>query len=112
MKKLLFLSMLVATALLTGCAGALVGDGGNTAESHANKDQRSIEQINKDARVTSDIKARYANDVVLNKLTIITYRGVVTLYGSVPTRSVMDRAVGLARSVQGVTRVESRLRLR
>lgn len=111
MKKIFFVVMLLQIFSLTGCAGALVGNAGRPNHQQG-KEQRSIEQIKADAAITAQIKARYANDVVLRKLNILTYRGVVTLYGEVPTRTVMERAIRFAESVKGVSRVKSGLRLR
>ena len=112
MKKTRFAMVLGFSVLVTGCAGALVGNVENNADNHANREQRSVEQITADGMITSAIRARYAHDVVLEKLNITTYRGVVTLYGVVPTRGVLDKAIKLAQSVKGVRKVESRLRLR
>jgi len=111
MKKSLLVLILAVTSLLTGCAGALLGNGGNQPNNNETREQRSIEQITADGMITSSIRSRYANDVVLKKLNVSTYRGVVTLYGIVPTRNVMERAITLARSVKGVKQVKSGIRL-
>ena len=111
MKKIFLIVLLGQVIFLSGCAGALVGDNGRPQNNEV-REQRSIEQIKVDGRITSAIKARYADDVVLRKLNVKTYRGEVTLFGSVPTRSVMERAINLARTVKGVTKVRSGLRLR
>jgi len=111
MRKILFVLLLCLTSLLTACAGALLGNNGRP-QVNESRQQRSIEQITADAMITSDIKSHYANDVVLNKLNISTYRGVVTLYGDVPTQHVMQRAIRLAQTVKGVRQVRSELRLR
>ena len=112
MKKSLLVLILSVTSLLTGCAGALLGNGGDRPHNNETREQRSIEQITADGMITSNIRARYSNDVVLKKLNISTYRGVVTLHGSVPTKNVMERAIRLAQSVRGVRQVKSGLRLR
>jgi len=111
MKKnlLILISILSLSSLLSGCAGTLLG---NSEERPQSKEQRSVEQIRADGMITSMLKARYANDVVLKVLRISTYRGVVTLHGDVPTNSVMERAIRLAQSVKGVRQVKSGLRLR
>jgi len=109
--NILLILMLSLTGLLVGCAGALLGDNGRPNTNEV-REQRSVEQITTDGMITSNIRARYANDVVLQKLNISTYRGVVTLQGVVPTQNVMQRAIGLAQSVKGVRQVRSGLRLR
>jgi len=107
----LLILILSLTSLLMGCAGALLGNG-ERPQNNEVREQRSVEQITADGTITSNIRARYANDVVLRKLNISTYRGVVTLQGVVPTQNVMQRAIGLAQSVKGVRQVRSGLRLR
>ncbi|MCK4742660.1 MAG: BON domain-containing protein [Sulfuriflexus sp.] len=109
---ILILSVLSVTSLLTGCAGALLGNGGERPRNNETREQRSIEQITADGMITSSIRTRYSNDVVLKKLNISTYRGVVTLHGVVPTKNVMGRAIRLAQSVNGVKSVRSGIRLR
>ena len=111
MKKSLFILLLSLTGLLSGCAGALLGDNGRPNNNEV-REQRSIEQITADGMITSNIRKRYANDVVLNKLKVNTYRGVVTLHGVVPTRNVMERAINLAQSINGVRQVKSGIQLR
>lgn len=111
MKKSLLILLLSLTGLLSGCAGALLGDNGRPGNNEV-REQRSIEQITADGMITSNIRKRYSNDVVLNKIRISTYRGVVTLHGVVPTRNVMERAIRLAESVNGVRQVKSGIRLR
>jgi len=111
MKKSFLIVLLIQTILLSGCAGALLGNNGRP-ENNEVRTQRSTEQITADAAITSEIKARYANDAVLSKLNVTTYRGLVTLHGTVPLRSIMERAIRLAQSVNGVRQVKSGLRLR
>ena len=112
MKKSLLILILTVTSLLTGCAGALLGNGEDRPRNNETREQRSIEQITADGMITSNIRKRYSNDVVLNKLRVNTYRGVVTLHGVVPTQNVMARAINLAQSINGVRQVKSGIRLR
>jgi len=111
LKNIVFVLLLSVVSLLTACAGALLGNNERPQANQTNE-QRSIEQINTDSAITSSIKNRFANDVVLHKLQVNTYRGVVTLHGAVPTQGVMQRAIRLAQSVNGVRQVKSGLRLR
>lgn len=112
MKKSLLVLILTVTSLLAGCAGTLLGNGEDRSRNNETREQRSIEQITADGMITSNIRARYSNDVVLKKLNISTYRGVVTLHGNVPTQSMTQRAIRLAQSVNGVRSVRSEIRLR
>jgi osmotically-inducible protein OsmY len=109
-QRLLTVGGLVMVMCLGGCAGALVGDtqpgnyqGANTDRSHA--------QITADGAITSNIRSRYRSDSVLGAVNIrvSTYHNVVTLYGRVASRRVVDRAVSIARAVNGVSRVLSKL---
>jgi len=111
MKKLRFLGMLSLLVLLGGCAAGMFG-GGHHSNNSQPTEQRSIEQVKADGAITSGVKARFAKDALLNTLKVSTYRGVVTLYGNVPTHNVMERAINLAGMVKGVTRVRSGLQLR
>jgi len=111
MKKIFVTTLILQVVLLSGCAGALLGNGGRPDNSQV-KEQRSVEQIKADGKITSNIKARYADDVILRKLNVRTYQGEVTLLGVVPTRNIMQRAINLAASVKGVKKVRSGLRLR
>ncbi len=112
MKKIFLISVLSLSILLTGCAAGIFGSGGHHSNNTAPKEQRSIEQIKADGAITSRVKARFANDIILKNLNVSTYRGVVTLYGKVPTHNVMERAIRLAQSMQGVKNVRSGIRLR
>lgn len=109
-QHLLMLAGLTVLMVLGGCAGALVGNtqpgtyqGSNTDRSHA--------QIRADGAITSNIKSRYRSDAVLSAadIQVSTYNNAVTLYGRAASRRVVDRAVSIARSVNGVSRVVSKL---
>jgi len=111
MRKILLMVVAVLPVFVGGCAGALVGNNEQPKQNQPSQ-QRSVEQITADGNITSEIKARYANNNVLRQLNVLTYRGVVTLFGDVPTRSTMEKAISIARSVKGVTKVKSSLQLR
>jgi osmotically-inducible protein OsmY len=97
--------VLVMAVLLQGCGSLIVG-GGSPGGGGTSGGQTST-----DAAITSRINTRYVNDSLVRALDIRvnTYRGVVTLYGSVDSPEVMARAVELARATSGVKRVVSRL---
>ncbi len=112
MNKFLFVVMLSLLALLSGCAAGIFGSGGHHSNNNPPQQQRSIEQVKADGAITSRVKAHFSNDVLLKKLNVSTYRGVVTLYGNVLTHKDMERAIRVAQSVQGAVKVRSGLRLR
>lgn len=111
MKKILLMGLLSSVVLLSGCAAGMFGGGHHSNNSSATE-QRSIQQVKADGAISSRVKAHFANNAVLKSLNVSTYRGVVTLHGTVPSHDVMARAIRLAESVQGVASVRSGMRLR
>jgi osmotically-inducible protein OsmY len=104
------LLLLIAGALLAGCASLVVG--GAPSGGHDGAAPRSSSAgTSHDAAITSSINSRYVNDRSIDALAIrvTTYQGVVTLQGSVKSEAVAARAVELARSTPHVRRVVSRL---
>lgn len=108
--RLLAMAGLLMLTGLSGCAGTLLGNpqaggypGTHTGRSHA--------QISADGAMTSNIESRFRRDDVLSTVDIQvnTYNNVVTLYGYVASRRVADRAVSMARAVNGVSQVISKL---
>lgn len=66
-----------------------------------------------DGWITAQTKMRFMTDenVPAGDINVDTRRGVVTLFGSVPTAASSERAVGLAKAVPGVQSVNSQLRV-
>jgi osmotically-inducible protein OsmY len=62
-----------------------------------------------DALITTKVKAALAADpqVKATEVKVTTFRGVVQLSGFVSSRDAIDRAVSLARGVQGVRGVKN-----
>jgi hyperosmotically inducible protein len=106
------LPMLVLTIpmLLSGCTPVLVG-GAAVGGYYVGQDDRSVGQIASDAKITAAINAKYANDSQVSAIDINvdTRYGVVTLYGSVASQRIANRAVALARATKGVRTVISKL---
>jgi len=109
-QRLLIVGGLIAVMGLSGCAGALVGDTQSGTYQGSNTD-RSNQQITEDGAITANIRSRYRSDSEINAddIQVSTYRNVVTLYGNANSRRAIDRAVSIARSVDGVSRVVSKL---
>ena len=103
--------LLALAAVATGGCGALVVGGAAGGGYHAAQDERSPGQISRDAAITSSINARYVQDDLVSAMAVNvdTYDGMVTLRGSLPSARAVERAVSLARTTSGVTRVVSRL---
>lgn len=86
--------VLIAPLLLTAC-GKTVGE--------------TID----DATITTRVKAALLNDpdVAGLRIDVDTFKGVVTLSGSVRTAAERDRAVTIARRISGVSDVKSTLQI-
>ncbi len=96
--------------LLSACAPILLAGGAATGY-YIGKDQRSFQQIASDATITASINAKYIKDSAVSAININvdTRDGIVTLYGSVPTDVVEERAVKLASEVEGVKKIISKI---
>jgi len=105
------LALLISVVFgLAGCAPVLIG-GGAAAGYYVGKDERTLGEITDDANITAKIKTKYIADKAISAwdINVDTYRGVVSLYGRVPSQEVANRAVTLARGVEGVRQVNSKL---
>ena len=103
-------ALVFAATSATGCFWIVLG-GAGAAGYEIGKDDRSVGTKFDDASITAGVKTRFINDAQVDALNINvdTYEGVVTLNGSVPSKSVEHRAVQIARSVKGVKGVVSKL---
>jgi osmotically-inducible protein OsmY len=95
---------------LVACTAAVIG-GGAPGGYEARSGGSSAGPDRKDATITSSINTRYVRDDLINAMDVrvSTDRGIVTLSGRVPSQTTARRAVELAYSVGGVTRVVNRL---
>ena len=109
-QRLLIVGGFIMVMGLSGCAGALVGNTQSGTYQGSTTD-RSHKQITEDGAITANIRSRYRSDSVINAadIQVSTYRNTVTLYGQVASRRVADRAAGIARGVNGVSRVVSKI---
>jgi Predicted periplasmic or secreted lipoprotein len=103
-----FLGVGCRTAKNTGTA---VGEG---AEAGAKKVGEAAETAGskvEDASITAAVKMKFANDetVSASRIDVDTKDGMVTLNGSVTSEAEADRAVALARTVDGVKMVHNNL---
>lgn len=66
-----------------------------------------------DATVTTRVKTAFINDPAIGgmRIDVDTFKGVVTLSGSVKSKEEEQKAIALARSVSGVTDVKSTLQI-
>ena len=102
--------VVLCLGLLGGCAAAVVG-GAAAGGYYVGQDERTASEIAQDATITSTVNTRYIRDdlVKARHINVDTHRGVVTLYGKVPSQAAASRAVAIARGVDGVRQVNSKL---
>ena len=76
--------------------------------------QASTGEYIDDSVITTKVKTAIFNEPSLkvNQITVETYKNVVQLSGFVDSSASMDKAVAVARSVQGVGSVKNDMRLR
>jgi hyperosmotically inducible periplasmic protein len=111
MRALLYAVFVPLLALaVAGCAPALIGAGA-AGGYYVGKDERSVGEIASDAAVTARINTAFAQDEVVSAwdVNVDTFRGHVTLHGTVPTQDAIDRAIQIARGQRGVESVEAHL---
>jgi hyperosmotically inducible protein len=101
---------LVTTSLL---AGALVLPiSGHAADSDS--DRSSPKAFVKDSVITTKIKAKFAKDREVSALHVkvdTDNQGIVTLSGKAKSQEEADKAVSIARGVEGVSSVENNIQI-
>lgn len=106
--RLFYLMLVVA---LGGCASAVssgYGQGGRDADGRSYAEARADNKLS--AAVTSVLVRE--RSVPAMGIKVKTTDGVVTLSGSVPSRSAASKAVQLAAAVPGVKRVDNQLSIK
>ena len=103
MKRAKRISAVLAAVFLTAVAGCA-----STA-----KTEGTGEYID-DTVITSKVKAAIFNDPSLKsaEINVETFKGVVQLSGFVNSREDINKAVGVARGVGGVTSVKNDMRIK
>ena len=122
-KPFAFLALFLAISICGGCAsarrtGAATKDAtvaagkevGDKTEDVAEK----VGEKTSDATITAAVKMKFASDKAVDalKIDVDTKDGHVTLTGAVNTKAEADRAVALARTIEGVKSVTPRLTIR
>lgn len=113
-----FATTVVATAItLAFSAGVLAAQGNSRDEYKAGKDQvaaapakhESAGAYVDDSVITTKVKAAVLQEASLKsaEINVETYKGVVQLTGFVGSRASIDKAVAVARSVNGVKSVKN-----
>ena len=91
--------------------GTAVKEGTTEAAQQVGDKAEDVGQKVEDGSITAAVKMKLANDetVSASKIDVDTKDGFVTLNGTVTTQAEADRAVSLARTVDGVKEVRSNL---
>jgi hyperosmotically inducible protein len=100
---------LVTTTLL---AGALLLPVAGHAATDSDSDRSSPKAYAKDSVITTKIKAKFALDKAVSALHIkvdTDNKGIVTLSGNAKSQEEADKAVSIARGVEGVVSVENNI---
>lgn len=103
------LVILSLVTLLAGCTAMLLGGGNRPVDV-----DRSVSSVAADDRITATVRERLGTDEELagQPIGVVSYRGSVTLTGSVASSGARDRAAELARGVAGVSGVDNRIVVR
>lgn len=108
MRRKLLLALCVIPLTITGCA-SLVATG--VADRSPPDDGRTATEREMDARITNRINAALVADrrIPAMDVRVVSYRGIVTLSGVLPSAALRERAVAIARDTPGVRRVIDRI---
>ena len=114
------MALLMGSALLSGSALAeqtMSDKASSTAESTGSKIDSSMKQAGNymdDSAVTAKVKAALVDDSAIKStdISVKTDAGVVTLSGFVTSQEQAEKAVTLAKSVEGVKSVSDKLHVR
>jgi len=99
---------LLAVILTTGCTAFVVGGGGGY---QPGQDGRASAVVSSDSATTTEINSKFASDPMLRDYSIVvrTYKGTVTLTGTVPRAAARDQAGRIAQSAKGATMVNNQI---
>ena len=101
--------VLAMMLVLAGCSALAIG-GSSGGYSQGNND-RSASIVAQDNATTAAIKAEFSADSLLKgfNIGVRTYKGTVTLSGSVGSLAAREQAVRLARNSNGVVAVTNQI---
>ena len=108
MKTKLAISLVLIGSLLAPAAGY-------TSDYTGGGNSPSPKEVIKDSVITSKIKAKMATDKQVSAMHIkveTDKSGVVQLSGTAKSQAEVDRAVAIAREVEGVTSVDNKIQIK
>jgi hyperosmotically inducible periplasmic protein len=114
MKKSSLLITLTCSIALLAPMAALASADADTVNADTSGTQAPV--VNKNSSIKSSIKAKFAadstDDFALSHIDVdVHHKGVVSLEGKVPSQQAADRAVSIARGIDGVTEVKNQLKV-
>lgn len=103
-----FAVIMCALILTSGCTAFVVGGGGGYQPT---KDERGSAVTSADASITTRIKDQYAADSLLRNYAIVvrTYKGTVTLTGTVDKAVARDQAGRIAQGAGSAIMVNNQI---
>ena len=110
MKKINPIILIIVASLSYGCTPVIVG-GAAVGGYYVGKDERKAGTVFTDAGITAGINTELikAKGISSTNIDVDTYKGVVYLYGHVPSREIERRVIRIAEAHDGVKRVISKL---
>ena len=98
----------------TVAAGREVGDKAEDAAEATAEKSKELARTVDDATITSAVKMRFAKDETVKAfaINVDTKNGEVTLTGTVKSQAEANRAIELARGIEGVKNVTSNLTIK
>ena len=95
--------ILLSLLALSGCTALAVGGGQN------NRTEREARVVASDSAITTLITGQLLTDTAVNvfKISVRTYKGTVTLSGTVGNVAARDQAGYISKSTQGVVAVNN-----
>lgn len=110
--------ILAASLVLSSCTGMLLGGGGGGGGSSGSgrpigSDTRSTSQAAADNAISAKVRERLADDNVVSRfpIRVETVNRRVTLHGTVDSYAARDQAARIARSVEGISTIDNRIRV-
>lgn len=102
-----------AMAITAGCSAILLGDGQSGSDRPRAVDERKAAAVTTDRAVSRAVSSALSADEDIGSFSIAvsTSAGKVRLSGTVDSFEARDRAVALARGVDGVTAIDNQIRV-
>ena len=102
--------IVLAVFLLSGCTALVVG-GSSAGGYQAGREQRGSAVVETDAAIATEIRRKFGADAAVNmfNIDVRTYKGIVTLTGSVGNYVARNQAGNIAKATRGVEVVNNQI---